>query len=211
MGRRSPFSGLLGRWRSREASRRRRAERLAEAGPRPPPRRALAAAAAAQPLLSSHSQAATLEARVAMAAVPELLQQQEEDRSKVRPWPPSAPGPGGSGGHPDPTLLALVPGRGSRGRGRRRGSARSAWKVAKTSRGRPRGAREIRFAANDGARNRAPAPPKYWGNSIESGIGSVSLATSKALSAPLREGVLSFLAGAQIVELNFLSLLRFAC
>lgn len=107
MGRRSPFLGLLGRWRSREASRRRRAERLAEAGPRPPSRRALAAAAA-QPLLSSHSQAATLEARVAMAAVPELLQQQEEDRSKVRPWPPSAPGPGGPGGHPD--SHALCPG-----------------------------------------------------------------------------------------------------
>lgn len=84
-GRRSPFPGLLGRWRNLEASRRRRAGRLAEAGPRPPlPLRGALAVAAAQPLLSSHSQAAPLEIRVAMAAVPEVLQQQEEDRSKLR-------------------------------------------------------------------------------------------------------------------------------
>jgi hypothetical protein len=49
--------GLLGWWRSPEASYCRRAGRPAEAGPRPPLRGA-PAAAAVQPLLSSHSQAA---------------------------------------------------------------------------------------------------------------------------------------------------------
>lgn len=91
VARRWPFPGQLGWWRSPEASCSRPAGRLAEAGPRPP-LRGTPAAAAAQLLLSSHSQTASLEARVAMAAVPELLQQQEEDRSKVRPSLLQAPG-----------------------------------------------------------------------------------------------------------------------
>lgn len=141
---RSPFPGLLGWWRSPEASHRRRAGRLAEAGPQPPLRGALTAAAA-QPLLSSRSQTAPARgprrhgrgSRVAAAAgggpqqgeaLPALRLQDRRSRS-----PHSFRDPGGSGAArapAGPRAQRAAPGLPEESRGRGAQHRAAAWRAS---------------------------------------------------------------------------------